>query len=208
MFTPIWRSTTDLKMTVSKYYGKTNSELYDNWTNYHDEIINGIKWQCHKEAAIWIIKNVNSNDAIADLGAGNGEIGIELKEPYNFILDGYDKNKNMLDRFVANNYNLLVQHDIYEKPLPKQYKYIVSTGVFTVDHVDAYASKNLADSLTDDGKLFATMSYSYNGNFLESGGWLSQDDLSIYTVSKPYESMVVDGKAEYHRNIVFTKAEK
>ena len=52
------------------------------------------------------------------------------------------------------------------------------------------------------------MSYSYNGNFLESGGWLSQDDLSIYTVSKPYESMVVDGKAEYHRNIVFTKVKK
>ena len=43
MFTPIWLSTTDLKMTVSKYFGKTNSELYDNWTNYHDEIINGIK---------------------------------------------------------------------------------------------------------------------------------------------------------------------
>ena len=28
-------------MTVQKYFGKTNSELYDNWDNYHEEIING-----------------------------------------------------------------------------------------------------------------------------------------------------------------------
>ena len=28
-------------MTVEKYFGKTNSELYDKWDNYHDEIIIG-----------------------------------------------------------------------------------------------------------------------------------------------------------------------
>ena len=38
-------------MTVQKYFGKTNSELYDNWDNYHEEIINGSEWRCHKNAA-------------------------------------------------------------------------------------------------------------------------------------------------------------
>ena len=37
-------------MTVQKYFGKTNSELYDNWDNYHDEIINNKEFmkQCTK----------------------------------------------------------------------------------------------------------------------------------------------------------------
>ena len=89
--------------------------------------------------------------------------------------------------------------------MPEQYKYIVGTGVFTLDHIDAGASKNLADSLTEDGLLFASMSYSYNGNFLETGGWLQQKDLEIYIVSKEYKSIIIDGKQEYHRDIIFKK---
>ena len=49
------------------------------------------------------------------------------------------------------------------------------------------------------------MSYSYNGNFLETGGWLQQKDLEIYIVSKEYKSIIIDGKQEYHRDIIFKK---
>ena len=38
-------------MTVEKYFGKSNSELYDKWDNYHDEIIIGSNWSCHRNAA-------------------------------------------------------------------------------------------------------------------------------------------------------------
>jgi len=200
-------------MTVEKYFGKSNSELYDNWDNYHDEIINGSGWRGHKSASLWIMNNVDESIPIADLGAGNGEIGKELKEnayygkgPY--IMDAYDMNENMLGRFITDYYRRKVKHNIYDAPLPEQYKYIVSTGVFTLDHVDAGASKNLADSLTDDGLLFAPMSYSYNGNFLESGGWLEQKELEIYIISKEYKSIIIDGKQEYHRDIVFKKSTK
>ena len=197
-------------MTVEKYFGKTNSELYDNWVNYHDEIINGSEWRCHKNAAEWIMNTVDEADPIADLGAGNGEIGHELKEnphygkgPY--IIDAYDMNEKMLGRFITDYYRYKVKHNIYDSPLPEQYKYIVGTGVFTLDHVDAKASKNLADSLTEDGLLFGSMSYSYNGNFLESGGWLEQKDLEVYIISKEYKSIIIDGKQEYHRDIIFKR---
>ena len=96
-------------MTVEKYFGKTNSELYDKWDNYHDEIIIGSNWSCHRNAASWIMNNVDKDFPIADIGAGNGEIGLELKEnPYYgkgpYIIDAYDMNENMLGRFVTDYY--------------------------------------------------------------------------------------------------------
>jgi len=189
---------------ASKYFGKTNSELYDNWTNYHDEIINEMKWQNHKRAAVWLVKKVNTNDPVADLGAGNGQIGLEIEKfgtPH--ILDAYDMNKSMLDRFIATNYNLIVQHDINEKPLPKKYKYIVGTGVFTEDHVGPFASKNLADSLTDDGMIFATMAHSFHKEYFDS--WSDNEDLEIKSVSEPYESLLVKNQQEYYKEVILTK---
>ena len=197
-------------MTVQKYFGKTNSELYDNWDNYHEEIINGSEWRCHKNAAEWIMNTVDEADPIADLGAGNGEIGYELEQnahygkgPY--IIDAYDMNQQMLDRFITENYRSKTLHNIYDGPMPTQYKYIVGTGVFTLDHIDAKASKNLADSLTEDGLLFAPMPYSYHNNYLETGGWFEQKDLEIYIVGKPYKSIVIDGQQEYHRDIILKR---
>ena len=197
-------------MTVEKYFGKTNSELYDNWVNYHDEIINGSEWRCHKNAAEWIMNTVDEADPIADLGAGNGEIGYELEQnahygkgPY--IIDAYDMNQKMLDRFITESYRSKTLHNIYDGPMPTQYKYIVGTGVFTLDHIDAKASKNLADSLTEDGLLFAPMPYSYHNNYLETGGWFEQKDLEIYIVGKPYKSIVIDGQQEYHRDIILKR---
>jgi len=197
-------------MTVQKYFGKTNSELYDNWDNYHEEIINGSEWRCHKNASEWIMNTVDEADPIADLGAGNGEIGYELEQnahygkgPY--IIDAYDMNQKMLDRFITESYRSKTLHNIYDGPLPTQYKYIVGTGVFTLDHIDAGASKNLADSLTEDGFLFAPMAYSYHDNYLETGGWFEQKDLEIYIVGKPYKSIVIDGQQEYHRDIILKR---
>ena len=197
-------------MTVQKYFGKTNSELYDNWDNYHEEIINGSEWRCHKNASEWIMNTVDEADPIADLGAGNGEIGYELEQnahygkgPY--IIDAYDMNQKMLDRFITESYRSKTLHNIYDGPMPTQYKYIVGTGVFTLDHIDAKASKNLADSLTEDGLLFAPMPYSYHNNYLETGGWFEQKDLEIYIVGKPYKSIVIDGQQEYHRDIILKR---
>ena len=114
-------------MTVQKYFGKTNSELYDNWDNYHEEIINGSEWRCHKNAAEWIMNTVDEADPIADLGAGNGEIGYELEQnahygkgPY--IIDAYDMNQKMLDRFITESYRSKTLHNIYDGPMPTQYK--------------------------------------------------------------------------------------
>ena len=195
---------------INEFFGKTNGELYDSWDNYHDEIINNKEWQCHKHAATWIMNTVDEADPIADIGAGSGEIGYELrinphvgKGPY--IIDAYDMNQKMLDRFITDSYRSKTCHNIYDGPLPTQYKYIVGTGVFTLDHIDAKASENLANSLTEDGLLFGPMPYSYHDNYLETGGWLEQKHLEIYVVGKPYESIKIEGKQEYHRDIIFKK---
>ena len=114
-------------------------------------------------------------------------------------------NQKMLDRFITESYRSKTLHNIYDGPFPTQYKYIVGTGVFTLDHIDAGASKNLADSLTEDGLLFAPMAYSYHDNYLETGGWFEQKDLEIYIVGKPYKSIVIDGQQEYHRDIILKR---
>lgn len=176
-------------------YEKTNSELYDEWKDYHQKVIVEMGWQCAKYAAEMIKHETN---VIADIGCGNGQVGLEAPH---LRFDGYDINQPMLDRFMADNYNEIHLHDITESPLPKQYDTITAIGVLTRGHVRADAAKNLADSLTPNGKIICSMPEEW----LENGGWNDQEYLVITDQVEIHSLTTETGYKQYHQMITWQR---
>ena len=85
------------KKWLDEVYGKTNSELYDNWVNYNEQVIEELGWKCHTLAAEWIINNFKTGTAVADIGGGNGQVGFAINQG-RYSIDGYDINQPMLAR--------------------------------------------------------------------------------------------------------------
>jgi predicted TPR repeat methyltransferase len=189
---------------LDEVYGKTNSELYDNWVNYNEQVIEELGWKCHTLASEWIINNFKTGTEVADIGCGNGQVGFAINQGL-YLIDGYDINQPMLDRFIAKNYRSTQIHDITKAPLPKKYKCITAIGVLTVGHVDAGSSKNLADSLTDDGLLYCSMA-KHNGDWYFDGGWSSQKDLEVVRIEPIHSLTTPTGHKQYHNMITFKKA--
>jgi SAM-dependent methyltransferase len=194
------------KKWLDEVYGKTNSELYDNWNNYHEQVIDGLGWKCHILASQWIADNFAEGTEVADIGCGNGQVGIGL-QAHDYKIDGYDINQPMLDRFIAKNYRSIQIHDITKAPLPKKYKCITAIGVLTIGHVDASASKNLADSLTNDGLLYCSMG-KHNVDWFFEGGWSSQKDLEVVKIEPIHSLTTPEGNKQYHNMITFKKPKK
>ena len=192
------------KKWLDEVYGKTNSELYDNWVNYNEQVIEDLGWKCHTLASEWIINNFKHGTEVADIGCGNGQVGFGIDQG-SYLIDGYDVNQKMLDRFIAKNYRSKQLHDITQSPLPKQYDCITAVGVLTQGHVDASASKNLADSLTDEGLLFCSMS-KHNGDWFFDGGWDSQKNLEVVSIKHVHSLTTPEGEKQYHNIIVWKKA--
>ena len=191
------------KKWLDEVYGKTNSELYDNWTNYHEQVIDELGWKCHTLAAQWVADNFPEGTEVADIGCGNGQVGLGL-QAHDYKIDGYDLNPNMIERFIATNYRSISVFDITKQPLPKQYKCITAIGVLTIGHVDASASRNLADSLTDDGLLYCSMG-KHDCDWFFEGGWNSQKDLEVVKIQPVHSLTTPEGEKQYHNMIVFRK---
>lgn len=191
------------KKWLDEVYAKSNSELYDNWDNYNKQVIEELGWKCHTLASKWITNNFNAGTEVADIGCGNGQVGFGLVDQ-DYVIDGYDVNQRMLDRFIAKNYRSKQLHDITKAPLPKQYDCITAIGVLTQGHVDASASKNLADSLTDEGLLFCSMSL-HDGNWFVEGGWNSQKDLEVISTETVHSLTTPEGEKQYHNIIIWKK---
>jgi len=191
------------KKWLDEVYAKTNSELYDNWDNYNEQVIEELGWKCHTLASEWIIANFSNGTEVADIGCGNGQVGFGINQGL-YLIDGYDVNQQMLDRFIAKNYRSKQLHDITKAPLPKQYNCITAIGVLTQGHVDASASKNLADSLTNNGLLFCSMSL-HDGDWFVEGGWNSQQYLEVVSKETVHSLTTPEGEKQYHNIIILRK---
>lgn len=188
---------------LDEVFKKSNSELYDKWKNYHNDVIGDRGWKCHILGAKWIIDNFPEGTEIGDIGCGNGQVGLELVDK-DYIIDGYDLNQPMLDRFIADNYRDTKKLDITKEPLPQKYKCITAVGVLTYGHVDASASKNIADSLTDDGLLFCSMCI-YPKDWIVEGGWMEQQDLEVVSIEKIHSLTTPEGIKQFHNMVVWRK---
>jgi len=188
---------------LDEVYKKDNNELYDKWKNYHKDVIGDRGWKCHILAAKWIIDNFPEGTEVGDIGCGNGQVGLELMN-HKYLIDGYDLNQPMLDRFVTNNYRHTKKLDITKESLSKKYKCLTAMGVLTFGHVDASASKNIADSLTDDGLLFCSMCI-YPADWIVTGGWLDQQDLEVVSIEKTHSLTTPEGNKQFHNMVVWRK---
>tara|TARA_B100000809_G_scaffold235005_1_gene252922 strand:- start:152 stop:739 length:588 start_codon:yes stop_codon:yes gene_type:complete len=188
---------------LNEVYGKSNSELYDKWTDYHEQVIEGLGWKCHILGANWVIDNFPEGTEVGDIGCGNGQVGLGLIN-HKYLIDGYDLNQPMLNRFIAGNYRTTKKLDITKEPLPQKYKCLTAIGVLTKGHVDASASKNIADSLTDDGLLFCSMA-KHDGDWYYDGGWSSQHDLEVVSIIPVHSLTTPEGDKQYHNMITFKK---
>jgi SAM-dependent methyltransferase len=191
---------------LDEVYKKSNSELYDGWENYHDEVINERGWKCHTLASNWIIDNFPEGTEVGDIGCGNGQVGLGLIN-HKYLIDGYDLNQPMLNRFVAGNYRTTKKLDITKEPLPQKYKCLTAIGVLTFGHVDASASKHIADSLTDDGLLYCSMCITPKDWIIE-GGWTKQTDLEVVSTEKVHSLTTPEGEKKYHNMVIWKKSSK
>ena len=182
-------------------YQKNNNELYDAWDTYHLDIVVKMKWQCHYYAANWIHTNVKLGSVIADVGCGNGQVGIALGH-HEYILEGYDVNQAQLDRFKADNYSSVTQLDMNTSPLPTTCSTIVIIGAIAPHHIDGRGAKHIADSLATDGVVLATFpDTSKFDNWFQEAGWAEQPYLVFEQLEKIVGMTDEDGKV-YYQNIV------
>jgi len=188
---------------LDEVYDKNNSELYDAWDNYHEQVIEGLGWKCHTIAAKWIADNFPEGTEVADIGCGNGQVGLGLAE-HDYKIDGYDLNLKMLERFIATNYRSISKHDITEKALPKKYKCITAIGVLTKGHVNSIAAEHLANSLTNNGLLFCSMS-KHDGDWFYDGGWNAQSYLDVVNITPVHSLTTPEGIKTYHNMVIWRK---
>ena len=110
----------------------------------------------------------------------------------------------MLERFIATNYRSISTHDITEKALPKKYKCITAIGVLTKGHVNSIAAEHLANSLTNDGLLFCSMS-KHDGDWFYDGGWSSQKHLDVVNIAPVHSLTTPEGIKTYHNMVIWRK---
>ncbi|MBI33505.1 MAG: hypothetical protein CMD98_06535 [Gammaproteobacteria bacterium] len=191
---------------VDELYGKSQSELYDgkifhigldynSWMKKVGWFEGPILWTSN-----WIRDNISLGTEIADVACGNGQIGLGLRN-HDYIIDGYDLNPNMLQRFEATNYRDLFEHDMMENPLPRKYECITVIGAFNPSHLPVETLEMVRDSLTDDGKLVCTIS---DGDFFK--GWQNAQQKWLNLDSYDYiPSILIDGEQSHHFMCVFSR---
>jgi len=153
----------------------------------------------------WVTERFELGTEIADVACGNGQIGIGFNNS-NFVIDGYDINPKMLDTFEATNYRDLFIHDMNEAPLPNLYKCITVIGAFNKSHLQSGSAKMLADSLTDDGMLIASVGplHTSGEDPLHAYGWRDQEYLEIVSETL-INSMIIEDKQQQHYMVAFRK---
>ena len=108
---------------------------------------------------------------IIDIGCGTGLLSEYLdKFKYQVEVDGLDFSNEMLNVSRQRKYyNYLFQKDVYTVRPDNEFKYDfgISVGMFTHNHVEPIAIKNILHYLTNDGVFIFTVreSYCINENF-------------------------------------------
>jgi hypothetical protein len=180
-------------------------EIFENWKNYVEEIIDIAGWLGPSKTSAYAIMNFDSDIEIADLACGPGTGGKILKSSHYNNVDGYDITPTFMN--IAKTYYRSVDYcNILQTPLPKKYPVILASGLFTKGHLSAAPAKNIADSLTDDGVFVMTNPAMSDYDYMKESGWDSQRYLRVVETFGPWKSLVTDGHQHYHYLRVLKKA--
>jgi len=183
-----------------------SKEIFGTWPTY-DEDINEGKWLAPIKTAAYVMHNFNPDVQVGDIACGTGLVGKMLQPAFYENVDGYDITVEFLE--VAKEfYRDVAYNDICAEPLPKKYNVITASGCFAPGHMSAKPSKNIADSLEENGvfvmtnpsfKAFGHALLGRDYSYLEEGGWNAQTDLTMIYESEPYPSLLHNGHQHYHR---------
>lgn len=179
--------------------------IFDNWTNYVDEILHTAGWLGPSKTTAYAVSNYDSDVEIADLACGPGTGGAMLKMALYNSVDGYEITPSFLKQ-AEPFYRVVGYCNILETPLPKKYDVILASGLFTRGHLSSAPAKNIADSLTDDGVLVMTNPAMEGYDYMQESGWNDQSHLRIVNTIGPWKSLVTDGHQHYHYLRVLKRA--
>ena len=182
-----------------------SKQIFGTWLSYEDDI-NAGKWLAPIKTAAYVMHNFNPDVEIADIACGTGLVAKHLRPAFYDNIDGYDITEEYLVT-AQSRYREVAYNDICAGPLPKKYDVITASGVFAPGHLSAKPSKNIADSLKQNGVFVMTNPSNAHGHalipadysYLEEGGWNAQNDLTMIYESDPYPSLLHNGHQHYHR---------
>jgi len=183
-----------------------SKEIFGTWPTYEEDINEG-RWLAPVKTAAYVMHNFNPDVEVADIACGTGLVGKLLRPAFYDNVDGYDITVEFLE--VAKEfYRDTAYNDICAESLPKKYDVITASGCFAPGHMSAKPSRNIADSLKEDGvfvmtnpsfKAFGHALLGRDYSYLEEGGWNAQTDLTMIYESEPYPSLQHNGHQHYHR---------
>jgi SAM-dependent methyltransferase len=183
-----------------------SKEIFGTWTTYEEDI-NGGRWLAPVKTAAYVMHNFNPDVEIGDIACGTGLVAKHLRPAFYDNVDGYDITVEFLEK-AKEFYRDTAYNDICADPLPKKYDVITASGCFAPGHLSAKPSKNIANSLKENG-VFVMTNPSFrefghailgpNYSYIEEGGWNAQTDLTMIYESDPYPSLQHNGRQNYHR---------
>ena len=149
-------------------------EYYKNWSSTYDNDVKSCKYNGPETITNILTKNYNIYGAsILDVGCGTGLLADYLnKQKYQIMIDGIDLSPEMIQIAIKRNYyNEVRVTDVFDITLPqsKKYDFIISSGMFTHNHVGPTAVENILNFLDKDGVFIFTVrnSYAEKTNFKE-----------------------------------------
>ena len=179
--------------------------IFENWTNYIDEILHTAGWLGPSKTTAYAISNYDADIEIADLACGPGTGGAILRMALYNNVDGYDITPRFM-KAAEPFYRSVNYCNIVETPLPRKYNLILASGLFTKGHLSSKPAKNIADSLTDDGVLVMTNPAMNDYDYMTESGWNSQPYLKVVNTIGPWKSLQTEGHQHYHYLRVLKRA--
>lgn len=153
------------EFNISKVYAYGSSadlkNYYNDWAHEYDSYTVDVDYILPKKVAeIFCSKNTKSK-TVLDIGCGTGLLGVELlRINPNLTIDGIDISESMLDIAKLKKiddktfcYKQLYSVDIKNQNnfIQKQYDAIVSSGTFTLGHLNAQDLYNCFEMLKPEG---------------------------------------------------------
>lgn len=153
--------------TISTSHNINNlSKFYADWSNSYDKDVSNCDYVGPQTIVDVLTKKFKIHGSkIIDIGCGTGLLADYLDIlKYQIEVDGLDFSNEMLNISRQRNYYTnLFQKDVYLINENTEFKYDfgISTGMFTHNHVEPRAIKNILNYLTNEGIFIFTVRDSY-----------------------------------------------
>lgn len=141
-------------------------EFYDEWSNSYDTDVSNCNYVGPESIVNILTKKFKIHGSkIIDIGCGTGLLSEYLdKLKYQIEIDGLDFSNEMLSVSKCRNYyDKLFQKDVYTITPDTDIKYDfgISVGMFTHNHVEPRAIKNILHYIVSEGVFIFTVRDSY-----------------------------------------------